>query len=1178
MRNFFCLLCVFLVLSCVALAQDRATITGSVVDQSGAVVPGAKIKVVHLATNVERTSEASAQGDYTIPQLPVGAYRVEISATGFKTLVRDNVVLTAGSTVRVDGNLTVGQVTDAVSVSAEAALLTTDTAKVSTAVTNRFVEDLPLVVGGQLRSPINLALIAPETKDTYNLSIGGGQEGGWDLTVDGISATPAAPFDQKLWTMINSPSVDAITEFSLDTNGYKAEFGHAGGGLMSFVSKSGTNELHGTGYEFLRNDALDANAWFNNALSKKKPVLKQSDFGGTIGGPLVIPKIFNGRNKVFFFGSYEGFRNRAGSTVAFQTIPLPEMYQGDFSNWKSAKGDLMPIYDPSTYRVLDNGQKVRDPFPGNKIPVGRFSQLSKNIIQYATMKPNQGDPSGILNPNPRNNYVVTGGGNVAPWDKMDVKMDFNPRPSDRVGVMFHWGQTLVNFLGSEPPGMPVPLNNFRNEDTNTKVYRVVWDHTFTPRLLNHLSVGINDWWQVKASMNSDQGWGTKIGIKNTPDPNKNFPGINPGGYTSWGREEWGGSLNKTWAGQDDLNYISGAHSFKFGFQFQEDHYNGYGQHTGTGGFDFSQGMTAVPGDQTNTSGNGFASFLLGQVSAARIQTLRFVSDQWRYYAGYAQDDWRASRKLTINYGVRYEYTPPTTEGYFPDGYNNLDPNLPNPGAGGRKGALVFAGTGEGRTGTRSLYPAWRWGISPRLGLAYSPDQKTVVRMSGSRSFAGMKNTGGSSHWQGFIGEFSWNSPDGINPAFNFDDGVPAWPKPPFLVPDFLNRNGAYQNSPPYWQQYDSGRLPEYYNLNFNMQRNLPYQLVAEIGYNAVLGHHLTTNLVKMNQMDPKIFYSYVNKLGFDAARNLMNSRIDSKEAIAAGVPMPYNGFPGSGSVRQALRPYPQYGDINTSGDGGDRSGNSTYHALIMKIEKRYSNGMQLLGSYVLSKMFSTAEGANASSNGSMDGYNLKLEKALSWADQTHQFKLNYSYELPFGKGKKYANSGIANYIVGGWRIAGVQTYASGTPNMVSPGYDLRIAQAGNRVSVADYNGWRATPKNGKFDPFADLWWNPSVMSKDPLDTAPSGAKVWVARTVFGNAVQRNPKERSPWNFGENISVARTFQFSERFRADFRWESFNLINRVRWGGPDSGLTSNNFGLVRSVGNEARRMQFGLKLFF
>ncbi len=1185
MRSVLRLASVAPMLTMLAWAQsDRATIIGTVADPTGAVVPATKVTAIDVSRNTESSTETTSRGDYTIPGLTVGTYRVQIVHPGFKTFVRTNVVLTAGITVRVDAALEIGAVSESVSITAEAQPLATDSSKIMTAINNRFIDELPLVVAGTLRSPFQLAQVAPEARATGNFSIGGGQDGGWNASLDGIDATPAMPYFQQLWTAINSPSVDAITEFSMDTNGYKAEFGRASGGSINFVSKSGGNDFHGSAYEFLRNDHLDSNTWFNNALSLRRPILKQSDFGFTAGGPLYIPKLYNGKNKTFFFLSYEGFRNRSGTASTYMTIPLPEMYQGNFSNWKDAKGVLMPIYDPSNTRQDASGKWIRDPFSGNQIPQARFSELSKKVIALATMTPNTPDPSGILNPNPRNNYVTVASGSLQPWDKLDVKADHNFSPRDRLGFLFHWAQTLVNPLGAQPPGLPVPLTGFEVDNSHVNVFRWTWDHVLSPRMLNHISVGYNYWFQLRKSYNapgsSGGGWGTKLGIKNVPDPDLTFPTITMDGYTTWGNSssQWSGSDAVTGAIADDLSFTTGSHSLKFGFNFQTDHYNGYAEFNGTGGFTFSRQTTSVPQDQTNTSGNGFASMLLGLVNSGTITELRYVSDQYHYWAGYAQDDWRITKRLTLNYGLRYEYTPPTVEGHFPDGYSNFDPTLPNPGAGGRLGAMIFAGTGPGRTGKRTMYDPWPWGFGPRLGLAYSLNDKTVIRASAARSFAAVKNSGGSAHWQGFYTEYTWTSQDqSLTQPFNWDNGAPAWPKGPYLRPDYLNLNGVTTNSIPYWPNPDSGRLPEYLSWTFNIQRQLPSNLVAEVGYNATMGHHLSTNLVALDQMNPTIFYSYVNQLGFDAAYSLMNQQIGSAAATAAGVPYPYSGF--SGTVGQALRPYPQYGGIDTSSSStGDRSGNSSYNALILKLDKRYSNGLQLLASYVFSKMFSTGELATGRSAAAMNTYNTKLERALCSSDQTHVFKLNYSYELPFGKGRKWANQGIAGYLVGGWRLAGVQTYNSGQPTSISPGYSLRIPGAGNRISVTDYEGWVATPKNGNFDPYVDLWWNTSVMNRTPATSAPSGAKVWVSKTQFGNATQRDPKVRSPWALNENISLARSFKLTERIRLDFRWEAFNLLNRVMWGSPDSTITSTTFGLVRSTANTPRQMQGGLKLYW
>jgi Carboxypeptidase regulatory-like domain len=1199
MRLIIRVVCLAVALSPLAWAQgDRGTITGTVTDQSGAVVPEAKVKAVHVGTNVERTTEASSTGDYTIPALQAGTYRIEVEARGFKTLVRNDIVLTPGLTQRVDASLQVGEVSDTVEVTAQAPLLQTDNAKINTAVSQKFVNDLPLVVGGQLRSPLDLALITPEAKvntkapgETFNLQFGGGQEGGWDATLDGLSSAPAAPFEQRLWTMINTPSVEAIDQFSVDTNGFKAEFGRAGGGAVSFVSKSGTNELHGNVFEFLRNEALDASNFFFNATNfpegdprrRPKQKLRQHDFGFSLGGPVWIPKVYNGKNKTFFFTALEYFRNRTSAPVNFYTIPLPEMYNGDFSNWKDAAGNLIPIYDPRTTRPNPNGTGfIRDPFTNNQIPAERLSRVSRNIIPLATMRPNL--------PGPRNNFVTTVGARTDPWDKFDVKVDHVLTSKDKLGFLYHYGATLQLPVGGTPPGLPSPLNqDFQYGDTHTYVYRLTWDRTISPTVLNHFSGGVNNWWQVRRAQDSqwDQGWGTKIGITNVPNPDWLFPQMNMTDYKEWGRSEWGGSLNKNFAFSDDLTWVKGSHALKFGFMFQEDHYNGYGWHTATGTWNFTRGATAafLPNgtiDQSAASGNAFASLLLGEVNTADITTNRFVSDQWKYYAGYAQDDWRVNPKLTLNYGVRYEYTPPTVEGRFPDGYSNFNPTKPNPYAPGRLGAMDYAGFGSSRIGSRTMYPAWRGGIGPRLGLAYSWNDKTVIRMSASRSFGPVRNTGGSSHWQGFIGEHNvpfTSQATGKGGEFNWDNGYCAgcaWPRPDpnNLDPGYLNRTGF--GNVPYWQARDSARMPEFYNWSFNIQRQLSNDWVVEMGYNATMGHHLTTNIVAINQLDPAIFDSYVQRLGFATADSLFRGSVTSAAAQANGITVPYPGF--NGSVAQSLRPFPQYNDIATGGDGGDRSGNSSYHAMVLKLEKRYSNGLQLLSSYVISKFFTDAETANAATGAAMNHYNRSLEKSLSVNDQTHNLKFNYSYELPWGPGRKYLNSGVLSHIIGGWRMAGILNYYSGIPLGLAPGYNLPLF-GNNRISVADYEGWRATPKGDEFDPFVDRWWDASVVNSSRVQGPPAGAKVYVLESAYGNATKRNPKERSAWTLAENLSIARTFRFSERVRMDFRWEMFNAFNRVRWGLPStSDVTNPNFGLVNSQGNTPRQMQFGLKVEF
>jgi len=1184
-------MCVLVIASLFGLASaahaqaDRGTLTGQVTDQSAAIIPGASVKAIHVATNFERQATTSSEGSYTIPQLPVGSYVVIVTVQNFQTTTIENIEVTAGSTVRVDAQLRVGGLLDAVTVTSDARQIQTDSVKVTSAISSKFIQDLPLVVGGQLRSPLDLSLIAPETKSGTsgdggrgNIVIGGGQEGGWDLSVDGVSATPGAPFEQRLWTTLNSPSVEAITEFAVETNGFKAEFGHAGGGAVSFVSRSGSNSWQGKVFEYFRNEALDSIDYFSKALNRPKPPLEQHDFGGVFGGPVTLPGLYNGRDRTFFFASYEAYRNKTSAAPRTVTIPTAAMYSGDFSDWRDANGNLIPIFDPSSTRVNPNGPgHIRTPFPGNRIPLNRFSQISRETIKLATMRP---DLPGV-----RNNFVYTPGDAIStsPWNKFSIKLDHNLTSNDRLGFLFHWGETLVIPPSSGPAGgLPVPLNNFRDEESRTYVYRANWDRVISPTLLNRVTFGHNNWWQIRASYNRNQGWGSKIGLKNVPGPDLLFPLIDfSHDFLDWGRSEFGGSGNYLWALTDDLTWVKAKHTWKFGFIFQQDHYDGYGWHTAAGTYNFNRGATAgfLPNgtlDTTGATGNAFASFLLGEVQSSDITTNRYVSDRWRYYSGYAQDDWRVSDKFTVNYGVRYEYTPPTWEGYYPDGYSNFNPNLPNPAAGGRLGASEFAGEGPGRTGKTSMYEAWPWGLSPRIGGVYSVNDNTVVRLSGARTFGSVKNTGGSSHWNGFIGGYNVTTPGlPASSAFNWDRGWPAWPQPPNLVPGTLNGSNI-----PYWQPEDSGRLPEYYSWTLNLQRQLPGKFMVEAGYNAQLGRHLTTNLLSLNQVDPEIFAGFVRQYGPAGAVTLMNSAMSSSVARQAGIPYPYPTFSPDQPVRQALRPYPQYLDINTGSDGGDRSGRSSYHALVLRGEKRYSSGLTFLSSYVFSKTMSLrSDRANAGDGRAINHFNRDAEYSRSAFDQPHSIKLNYSYELPFGPDRPFLKDGVLSKIVGGWRVAGVQSYASGLPLSVDPGYGLPLFGGGNRLTVLDETGWRAPTRGDNFDPLVDLWWDRTLFNPTVVDTRAQlqGFKAGALRAEFGNAQVRNPNERGPWFLSENISIARTFGIQNN-NLEFRFEVFNLFNRKIWGNPDSNITSQNFGRVTTLASAPRQMQLGLRFEF
>ena len=429
----------FLSFACVSVTflfaqSERGSITGIVTDQSGAAIPGAQLSSINIATNAAAKAVASNTGEYNFPNLSPGVYRIEISASGFKRFLQQNVNVSAGSTVRVDATLQLGQVSEQVEVSAAVATIQTENAKVSTLVENKMVDELPLVVGGAMRSPFNLVAVAAEAKGSgQRLSIGGGQVAQWDATLDGYSVGTNRSGDTDE-AALNTPSVEALTEFSVDTNGFKAEYGQAGGGVMTFASKSGTNAFHGSAYNFLRNDKLDARGFF----ARTRSIYRQNDFGFTASGPVYIPKLYDGRNKTFFFTSFEGFRNRVGANDAILSVPTPEMYNGDFRNWVDQQGRLLQIFNPSTTRANPNGVgSIRDPFPNNQIPASMFSRTASAIAAFGkNVAPNRGfapGTSGYV----RQNYIVQGGTLVTPTDKWSVKGDQMFGSKHRVGFLWN---------------------------------------------------------------------------------------------------------------------------------------------------------------------------------------------------------------------------------------------------------------------------------------------------------------------------------------------------------------------------------------------------------------------------------------------------------------------------------------------------------------------------------------------------------------------------------------------------------------------------------------------------------------------------------------------------------------------------------------------------------------------
>ncbi|MBI3209463.1 MAG: TonB-dependent receptor [Candidatus Solibacter usitatus] len=1170
----------FVSVALLSAQTDRGMIGGTVKDPNGGALPGVVVTARHIDTNTRFTAASNESGDFNLPSLPVGLYQVRAEKTGFKTAIHDNVRIETGMTVRLDTNLDMGAVQQTVIVSAEVSALRTDDAKVMNTVDDVLIEGLPTVMSDNMRSPFDLAgITAGVNGGDQDFRIGGGQAASFGVMLDGSSANTNRA-GSTLWAAVNAPSLDAITQFAVETNGFKAEFGRAGGGLVTFVSKSGTNQYHGTGFDFIRNNAFDARGFFNKTV----PVYRQHDFGGTFGGPLSIPKLYNGKNRTFFFLSYEGFRNRAAGSTSVTALPPAEFYKGDFSNavsrTRAANGSYIRynVFDPDTTRFTSPNY-VRDPFPGNIVPLSRFDPLSRKILDIAQSSLTSDLRTDVVPGTPEywlENYWQSGT-SINPNDKFSAKFDHVLSGAHRLSAYVAYSKRQRTPGPSGAPGIPGILNPFQALTDTAPVYRGSWDATISSRLHNRFYLGINQFHDNNFPLSEGGNWQNKLCIPNVPACDRNLPIVNINDFPVWGGSGFNGSENVTYSFNDDLSWTKGKHIFKMGYLYEFAPYVGLGQQNGAGNATFTTAMTALPAQNNRNTGGGlgFASMALGYASTGAIHTPRRVGMKWRYNAMYFQDDWRVGPKLTLNLGMRYEYNLPAIN--EDSKCADFDPALPNPGASGRLGALVFCGTGPGRIGRESIPPGWYRGFGPRFGLSWLAARKTVVRMSGGISYAPVKSITGSGHFQGFAQILTFpDQTGGIEPVFKMEKGMPPWPVPPFIDPAFGN-NGDVD----WWQGRESNRLPQQLSWTITLQRELKGNLLLEAGYTSMSGSHLVANLLNYNQIDNRTLPANVN-IFTNSGRTLLNTTYDNSNRLVlnSGYAKPYAEFPGNFTLARGLRPYPQYNNVSTA-NGGDHSGHSSYHSLLVKVTRRYSKGLVVDASYVLSKMFTDSD-SMWGSGAALDHYNRRLEKALSANDRTHEAKFNYVYDLPIGPRKRFLNRGILSQVIGGWRVGATHRYSSGVPMSFSGAFGFPVI--GNRPTITQYEDWRGPVAGDKFDPSVDRYFKAITTANWSGDTATITSEGFFPlqlRDRMGNMTKTNPKMRNFPLYSENISLAKTFLVSKERRttADLRFEGFNPLNRTQFGTPNTNITDTaNFGLVRTQANTPRRMQFALKLTF
>jgi hypothetical protein len=1090
---------------------DTATILGTVRDASGGVVPGASVSVTAADTNITTSTRTDSAGNYVVTPLKIGGYVVAVATQGFKKQTHSGIVLQVQDRVRVDFTLEVGSVTEAINIQAEAPLVQSESSALGNVIGSRQITDLPLngrdytqlatLTTGVVKITENGGGINGATSAT-NGNAGGafavnGTRGNLNnFMLDGIDNNSNDNAGNILRT-----SVDAIEEFKVQTSNYSAEFGRSGGAVINATIKSGTNQFHGTAFEFLRNSALDARGFFEPPDQPKAP-FKQNQFGGTLGGPIK-------KNKLFIFGDYQGTRVRAATTNIVK-VPLPAEINGDFSGilGPQVATDAIgrPVYqneifDPATTRPA-NGSVVRDgfgfnpttglPIPGqaNIIPQSRFDAIGHNV---AALYPAPTVAGAISN-----NYAVNAPGRDQ-IDQMDARADYNISQRQQIFARFSLSQR-TRFQSPPLPGL-ADGGNYSTGNYFEGTRGAVLAHTFTisPSMVNEVRAGFNrNHYRDNIPAYGQKYPSSGLAVPGVPD-NSTVNGLTlfqPSGYQRIGEPGYTPTFSTSQEFQygDTLSIVRGKHVIKLGPQVRFSQFNLFQVGQPRGRFGFTGEFTADSPSAGDGSGNGLADMLLGYPTTAVISTLTYFGNRQRTFGGFVQDDYKVSSSLTLNLGLRYDYTTPITEAH--NRQSNFD---------FATGQIVVAGKNGASDG---LVTTDKADFAPRLGLAWSPftSRKMVFRAGYGRFFSYQEIRTGDPLQLGynlpFFFEPSFVS-NGITPILTVSGGFPS------LNISQAKFAGVTSND---------SRLhaPVVDEWNLNIQNQLPGNILFEVAYVGSKGTHLQV-LVDHNQ-DPT---------------------------------------PGPGDV-QSRRPYAQYGPFTSI----ENHGNSSYHSLQLKAEKRLSSGLMFLSAFTFSKSINDQPEICCNSPWPQNSYNLRSEKGLSDFDNRFRWVSSLDYELPVGKGKRYLNSSrAADLVLGGWHVGGIVTFRSGFPFSPLMGYD---------PSNTGSNGLLRTDRtaNGNFSPgkrTPDLWFDINAF---PVPTG----------YAFGNAgknILDGPGEKTA-----DISIRKLFNITERANLEFRAEAFNAFNHAVFAQPDPYITDGpgSAGVITSTVIPQRQLQFALKLHF